>query len=35
MEFEHFVSRGISEEALSGKSTGQPTLFEGNSPGKP
>ncbi|KAF1366144.1 hypothetical protein EJ07DRAFT_170930 [Lizonia empirigonia] len=31
MKVEHFVSRGISEEALSGKSTGQPTLFEGNS----
>ncbi|KAF2843969.1 hypothetical protein T440DRAFT_73027 [Plenodomus tracheiphilus IPT5] len=32
MEFEHFISRGTSEEALSGKSTGQPTPFEGDSP---
>ncbi|KAI1669653.1 Chromo domain containing protein [Pyrenophora tritici-repentis] len=32
MEVEHFVSGGISEKALSGKSTGQPTLFEGDSP---
>jgi len=35
MEAGHFVLRGISEEALSGKSTGQSTLFESNSPGKP
>jgi hypothetical protein len=35
MEVEHFVSRGISEDTLSGKSTDQPILFEGNSPGKP
>jgi hypothetical protein len=35
MEVEHFVSGEISEKALSGKSTGQPTLFEGDSLGKP
>jgi hypothetical protein len=34
IEVEHLVSRRISEEALSGKSTSQSTLFEGNSPGK-
>jgi hypothetical protein len=34
MGVEHVVLRGISEEALSRKSAVQPTLFEGNSPGK-
>jgi hypothetical protein len=35
MEVDHFVLRGVSEEALGEKSSGQRALFKGNSPGKP
>lgn len=34
MEVEHFLRKEISEEALSGKSTSQQTLFEHDVPGK-